>query len=324
MMDSRIVKLVEGILDPQERKAFLREVQEDEELLAQLKDIKVISSLFSLSSEMIDSESGEKSYEEFMRGRRFARIRRFVLQTAKYAAVIAACVFGTWFITREYGADEALSEIPMISTSVPAGHRALTTLPDGTKVWLNAGTTLDYPSVFNEERRVHISGEAYFEVAKDPDRPFIVATDKLDVKALGTSFNIFNYVGENLVISLINGSVMVYAPEHPEKGITLFEGEQVVEHEPSRYVKQKMPGYPLDWVNGYYSFRDKSMLEILKKLELYYDVKIDVKDPSLLQYRYTGKFHQTDGVMEILRILQKIYPFKISRDEEANIIYITI
>ena len=258
-MDSRIVKLVEGILDPQERKAFLREVQEDEELLAQLKDIKVISSLFSLSSEMIDSESGEKSYEEFMRGRRFARIRRFVLHTAKYAAVIAACILGTWFITRDNGAEKALSEIPMISTSVPAGHRALTTLPDGTKVWLNAGTTLDYPSVFNEERRVHISGEAYFEVAKDPDRPFIVATDKLDVKALGTSFNIFNYVGENLVISLISGSVMVYAPEHPEKGITLFEGEQVVEHEPSRYDKQKMPGYPLDWVNGYYSFRDKSM-----------------------------------------------------------------
>ena len=71
--------------------------------------------------------------------------------------------------------------------SVPAGQRAHILLPDGSKVWVNAGSTLSYPSLFSDERRVKLIGEAFFEVAKG-DKPFIVSTGKVDVKALGTQF----------------------------------------------------------------------------------------------------------------------------------------
>ena len=76
------------------------------------------------------------------------------------------------------------------------------------------------------------------------------------------------------------------------------------------------------WTQGIYTFEEAPLSDILKKMELYYDVKIIVKNPSVSQIEYTGKFRQRDGVMEILKILQKVYPFRIQKDEQNNIITI--
>lgn len=187
--------------------------------------------------------------------------------------------------------------------SVPAGQRAHILLPDGSKVWVNAGSTLSYPSLFSDERRVKLIGEAFFEVAKG-DKPFIVSTGKVDVKALGTQFNVFNYPKEELSVALLEGSVRIYRPEYERQGVILKPNQQLTENN-GRFLISPIDKNPIIWKEGLYAFDKQKLKDILKKLELYYDVKIFVKDVSILEYEYTGKFRQRDGVMEVLRIIQK-------------------
>lgn len=193
--------------------------------------------------------------------------------------------------------------------SVPAGQRAHIVLPDGSKVWVNAGSTLTYPSIFGEERRVKLNGEAFFEVAKGT-LPFIVSTGKVDIKALGTQFNVFNYPSEELTVALLEGSVRVYHPEQEQQGVLLSPEQQLTATANGRFLVGSITKDPIIWKDGLYAFDKQKLKDILKKLELYYDVKIIVKDTSILEYEYTGKFRQRDGVMEVLRIIQKIHPSK--------------
>ena len=119
--------------------------------------------------------------------------------------------------------------------SVPAGQRAHIVLPDGSKVWVNAGSTLTYPSIFGEERRVKLNGEAFFEVAKGT-LPFIVSTGKVDIKALGTQFNVFNYPSEELTVALLEGSVRVYHPEQEQQGVLLSPEQQLTATANGRFL----------------------------------------------------------------------------------------
>lgn len=200
--------------------------------------------------------------------------------------------------------------------SVPAEQRAHITLPDGSKVWVNANSVLTYPSAFSEERRVKLTGEAFFEVAKSPT-PFIVSTGKVDIKALGTQFNVFNYPEEDLTVSLLEGSVRVYLPHKEQCGMVLQPKQKLTETQGHFSVKP-ITQNPVLWKEGLYTFEKQKLKDIVKKLELYYDIKITIKDTSIQEYEYTGKFRQRDGVMEVLQIIRKIHPFKIKKNESTN------
>ena len=143
--------------------------------------------------------------------------------------------------------------------------------------------------------------------------PFIVSTGKVDIKALGTQFNVFNYPSEELTVALLEGSVRVYHPEQEQQGVLLSPEQQLTATANGRFLVGSITKDPIIWKDGLYAFDKQKLKDILKKLELYYDVKIIVKDTSILEYEYTGKFRQRDGVMEVLRIIQKIHPFKIKQ-----------
>jgi ferric-dicitrate binding protein FerR (iron transport regulator) len=206
------------------------------------------------------------------------------------------------------------------SLFVPAGQRVSLTLSDGTVVWLNAQSRLIYPAVFmGEERRVRLEGEAYFEVAHNRDKPFIVATGKIDIKVLGTSFNVQNYERDNFSrVSLLEGSLQVYDPLAGSGGIILQPNEEVTIRDGQMNVEQMPDTDYFLWKDGIYSFNSEELGSILKKLELYYDVEIVVKNPSMLKWRYTVKFRHRDGIDEILRLLQRIHPFRMQKEEENN------
>jgi ferric-dicitrate binding protein FerR (iron transport regulator) len=207
---------------------------------------------------------------------------------------------------------------------VPAGQRVNLTLADGTVVWLNARSRLTYPAAFvGKERRVSIEGEAYFEVAKDRDRPFIVSSGGIEMKVLGTAFNVSGYSGENVVrVSLLEGSLYVYDKNAPGKNVTLRPREDVTFHGDSMILGNIRGNDCFLWKDGIYGFEEESLCNIFKKLELYYDIHIEVKDPALLEWKYTVKFRQRDGIDEILRLLCKIHPFNIMRDDGNNRIMI--
>lgn len=314
-MDNRIIKYYAGELGKEERKALLQEAFANQELKKEMINYQQMQSLIRLHPQEKNELLGKESLKRFMQARQAEKGRRLFFNFLRYAAIIIACVFSTWWITFSFVGTDMLQPVAQ-ELSVPAGQRAHIVLPDGSKVWVNAGSTLSYPSVFGKERKVKLDGEAFFEVAKGTI-PFIVSTGKVDIKALGTQFNVFNYPKEELSVALLEGSVRVYHPENEQRGIILQPNQQLTETK-GRFFVKAITEDPIIWKEGLYAFNKQKLRSILKKLELYYDVKITVKDASILEYEYTGKFRQRDGAMEVLRIIQKIHPFKIEKKENTN------
>lgn len=171
---------------------------------------------------------------------------------------------------------------------------------------------------FEKERKVFLSGEGFFDVAKNEKAPFIVSTRTIDVKALGTQFNVFCYPESDYTgVYLQRGSVKAYFPSSEAKGIILSP-EQYLVQRGKRLELSTMDPDELLWREGIYTFKKQKLGSIIKKLELYYDVKIIVKDQEILNYEYVGKFRQRDGVLEILRLIQRIHKFNIKKDDELN------
>ena len=208
---------------------------------------------------------------------------------------------------------------------MPAGQRVSFTLEDGTLVWLNAQSKLSYPAEFSDkERHVKIEGEAFFEVAKNIDKPFIVSTSRADIKVLGTTFNVCDYPDEpSSRISLIEGKINVYDRENTEKTTELNRNEELTIIDNTINVSAIRDKNYFLWREGIYSFENERFEFILKKLELYYDVGITVKNKEMLDWRYTVKFRQRDGIDEIMRLLQRIHRFNVIKDEEKNTITIS-
>ena len=319
-MDEKVIKYFLGELTEDERIAVLRERMESEALKKKFAEMQNTLAIASLSSEAEDYKLGLKSNTLFIKKQRKNKTLKILRRTVGYAAAVCAIVIGTWTI-----ADKTINPLPEVMNPVqlelfvPAGQRARTTLPDGTVVWLNAGSTMHYPSFFENERKVLLTGEAYFDVAHNPEKPFIVSTDGMNIKALGTQFNVSSYQKSGYIsATLIEGSIKVYQPEKEKDGLILTPNQQLIYENGKMRIEASYDKDMLLWKDGIYAFKRASMREIIKKLELYYDVEIIVKDKHILEYSYTGKFRQRDGVGELLRMIQKIHRFKITKDEELN------
>lgn len=320
-MDEQIRKYFQGELDATERVKFLKQVESDDELKEQFIESKNMYALLSLSDSVNDEKANREGYAHFHQKMKGKKIRRIAFDISRYAAAIALLILSTYWITANY-IPAAPVEIADNKLYVPAGQRVKLTLQDGTDVWLNSQTTLTYPAVFSDnERRVSVQGEAFFDVAKNPDKPFIVSSQGIEIKVLGTKFNVHSYPGEkDIRTSLIEGSLQVYFNGNDNKSIIMKPDEQVtIKNGTMQTGSIPHPDYFL-WRDGIYSFENELLIDILRKLQLYYDVKIIVKDPSIFKWEYTGKFRQRDGIDEILRMLQRIHKFKIQKDEDSNTI----
>ncbi|MGI6515889.1 MAG: FecR family protein [Fermentimonas caenicola] len=205
---------------------------------------------------------------------------------------------------------------------VPAGQRINLILSDNTNLWLNANTEFRYPTEFSKKNRtVYLDGEAYFEVSKDENKPFIVKTSKGDVHVTGTSFNVEAYSKfDNFVTSLFEGGVDIYIKDN--KSVTLFPNELGILENNQFLIKNITDNDHYLWKDGLISFRNKGIEEILISLEKYFDIEIQINTSNLPQHTYTGKFRHSDGVEYALRVLQKSINFYYSRDVDSGIIFI--
>ena len=214
--------------------------------------------------------------------------------------------------------------IALQTITVPAGQRINITLADGTNVWLNARTTIQYPITFNEkERLVKLDGEAYFDVTKDKSKPFIVQTDNYNVEVLGTQFdvNAYSETGE-FETTLMSGSVKVASASDSTQKITLKPNNKVFLQDGKLHVTAVDDYNPYRWKEGLICFKNETFTSIMKDFEKYYGLTIQVKNKNVFKYVYTGKFRQTDGIDYALRVLQKDIKFTYQRDDENQIIYI--
>ena len=261
--------------------------------------------------------SEEKQSERLKRKTRILPILQW---TARIAAVMII-LFGSGLLFKDYRYNKSAQ---LQTVAVPAGQRAQITLADGTKVWLNSQSTLTYASNFGrQERNVLLDGEAYFEVSKNEKIPFFVNTETNKVRVVGTSFNVCAYNGSNeFETTLVTGIVDIYTLKG-EKPITRLEKGEFFGLYHGKAQKKILPSYDyLRWKEGLYCFDDSPLSCMFSKLEKYYNVKITVNNPKLLDYHCTGKFKEQDGIEHILRVIQKDHKFTYHINEERDSIAI--
>ncbi|MDD4513979.1 FecR domain-containing protein [Massilibacteroides sp.] len=318
-MDERIIKYCQGKLNKDEEAELLKEAYSDSSLKSRIIEYQHLHSLIGLQNAAANRRAGEDKYMEFRQRMDRWKIRRLALKWGRYAAVLVLAVLSSWFLSYNFYQSKSPEFVAaQQELNVPAGQRAELTLPDGTKVWLNARSRLTYPSVFTGERKVFLSGEGFFSVTKNAKMPFIVSTQTIDVKALGTEFNVCSYPEmERTEVYLQEGSVKTYFPEFESKGLVLSPGQFLVQAG-NTFNLRKMDVETLLWKDGIYVFKKQKLANIIEKLELYFDVDIVVKDPEILDYEYVGKFRQRDGILTILQVIQKIHKFKIEKNDELN------
>lgn len=324
-MDERILKYFQNELTIAERLEFLREAERDETLKRQFVEYQNIRALAHLSSYGEDREEGKKKYKQFAGRIRRINGYRWTVRIMKYAAVFAIVILSVYWLAERQVTDTFRKKL-MAETNVlyaPVGQRARVTLQDGSVVWLNAQSTLTYPSSFlGSERRVTLKGEGYFEVAPDSEKPFIVsASQGVEMKVLGTKFNVYSYPETGIVRTcLLEGSVQVSCEGISSKGVILEPNQQVTVRNGKMIVGKIKHPAALLWKDGIYSFDNETLENIVRQLELYYNVEIHITNPALAKVRYTCKFRQRDGIEEIIHIIQKIHHFKIKIDKDKNTI----
>lgn len=189
-----------------------------------------------------------------------------------------------------------------------AGQRAQTLLPDGSRVWLNGKTRLVYRgSSRGGERRVELEGEAYFEVARAVDAPFVVCSKEVQTRVLGTKFNVRAREDEDRVVTtLLQGSVCIDLPRQQGSGRVLKPGQTLevdTKNYEARLREYHEPADVLLWIKGKLSFRQYSLKQITDLMEKMYDVEFVYDEASLREERFTGDFSTDSTPEEILHIL---------------------
>lgn len=200
----------------------------------------------------------------------------------------------------------AAGSVTMYNTlSTPRGGQYQLILPDGTRVWLNAASSITYPTAFiGSDRRVTITGEAYFEVKKRASSPFFVKTGNLEIAVLGTSFDINAYTDEPAVnTTLLEGLVRVSQGSDKAGAVIIRPGQQArVNNGHIGVTDQVDTGQVMAWKNGYFSFDEASLESIMRQIGRWYDVEIvyegDVKDE-----RFAGTVPRSSNVSELLNEL---------------------
>ena len=247
-----------------------------------------------------------------------ANIKNRLIGLYKYAATALIFIFLTLSIQMLFHKDKSVMYTELNVESGPRMSRL--TLPDGTKVVLNASTKFKFPNSFNNElREVFLDGEAFFDVVHNEKTPFVVHTEKQKINVLGTEFNVMDYSSDDYTITtVIKGSVKVQYPS--EKGDS--ENEYILKPNQQIFFNKAtseaiMTNEKIDftrsWVNKVYHFNNEPLLMIAQRLEKIYGIKICITTESLKDVRYTGTFLTNLGIADVLKIINfdKQFSYKI-------------
>lgn len=207
-----------------------------------------------------------------------------------------------------YSGKNGLNEMEKNTLVVPKAGFYHLILSDGTKVWLNSDTRMTYPVVFNGNKRVvNLTGEAYFEVAHNKEKPFIVRTSRMDVKVLGTVFNVNTHADNgNVSTVLVKGKVEVGKGNKKQVILTPGQMAQLMVNEIEEHdfiVKDVDVSQYIAWKEGLFCFRNTSLSEILRRIERYYDVKT-VYTREIEEEFFTGDISRDKSLRSVLKVLE--------------------
>ncbi len=242
----------------------------------------------------------------------------------KWSTAVAAVLLIGLFITTMI--DSRDTSGGMVTYSVPLGSQSELVLADGSHVFLNSGSEISYPSIFNKDiREVALSGEAYFEVQSDKNHPFIVKTSEFDVQVTGTKFNVCTYDDNDYTtVTLLEGKVGLQVPGRKNE-VVLKPGQKLNMNRSDRKLSLSMPdlGSEIAWKEGEFSFNEVLFPELIKRLERWYDVKLNYSSLELDSMIYNGRFKNQETIWQVLDALQLTSPIDYRKKglREFEIIY---
>jgi len=299
MNKSVFIQYFKGELSEQQENDLLDWVEQSEENYQELLMERKFWDMLILN----DVDKNTESEIDFQQPNRF---RKIIYNAGKVAAIfIVAFGLGILFKTN---LGLQIATIKFNKIEVPRGQRVLITLVDGTKVWLNAKSKFTFPDHFEKNNRsVQLDGEAYLDVVHNEKVPFIVNTSKYQIKVLGTRFNVNAYQNStNFETTLVEGRVVLKTNDPGSLAIELKPDEQFSEDSGNHksHIRKVAAKEDISWIYGVYTFNDQSFSYIVQRLERYYDTKIVVNYPELLDYRFTGKFRYRDSLTMILDVVK--------------------
>ncbi len=345
-----LVRFFDGTASDEEKTTILNWLKEDAE---NVKEFERLEALWTLSSSVRQNDSEtetalvsfKKRKEEAKNDRKAKTIKLIINRVYSIAAIIIV-IFGITATIYMLKDDSEKPTLSYFETYIPKKQRGQMTLPDGTKIWLNSDTKIKYSSSFNslEKREVFLQGEAYFEVAKNKEKPFYVYTNKLTVNVLGTTFNVKSYPNDKEVeTALVEGSVKIINVEGSSKKEYLLKPNEravfkkdkqsmtiqqlqtgSVSDEPKTLNDKKKEEIHLEtivsWRKEQLIFENETFESIAVKLERWFNLKITIENEKLKNDHFTGKFINNETIYQILNIINETTPIHyVEKDKEINI-----
>lgn len=305
--------------------------------------------------------SAEMQWSLFLRRRVVPRSgvlhkRRFSVSLLRYAAVIVVAAFGCGVLLYKFrgtfpeSVSSAGGRADRIEFSVSFGSRASTSLPDGSRIWVNAGSRISYAPDYNEkEREIRLEGEAYFDVTTDPRKPFVVKVRDISIVATGTAFNVSAYEEDNSVTTtLVHGSVTIngdHIPEPirvaPNQTVEYFSGEDarakmarslkessltpvarnisVIARVPAVKVENN-PEIYTSWKEDRWVIEGERLESLMHKIERRYNVSVYFTGEEIKDYRFNGSF-EGETIDEVMKIIHRAMPVDYKIDKGTVLLF---
>lgn len=328
-IDNHIESFLKGSLDVEGRAVLQQWIKESPENKAYFRKTVTIWKATGVLSNA-EGFNVEKAVGKFKKeSKPVNRIDfyRHALRFSTVAIVLLLCGISSLFFLwqSERTVSEMVGEYKEYVVEVPDGAKSKITFPDGSTVWLNAGSTVKYDSNFaKKSRNVELSGEGYFEVSKNKELPFVVTTGKLTVNVLGTKFNLKSYEEDSEVkVTLKEGVVKVgdfptdtaSVVLKPNQRFTFKKTDQTIQ------VDSVDASHIENWRHGAMTFEKVSLKDITKELKRQYDIAVRIENKSLEKIVYYSDFQENVTVEKVLEILSSGNKFKYEVKPELIRIY---
>lgn len=317
-IEEKISRTLQAMAHPEDfSEEELRTLLADKECLQTCRDL--LGSKEALARRYAPAPDVEGEWKKFSARHTHRNGKRIVGFTA---ALLVAATIALFFVLRTsapsaytvFKATKVAQEITVQTQqgihilNVPRGMNKKLELPDGTQVWLNAESQLEYPETFEgqERRVVRLKGEAYFEVAKDATHPFIVETDLLETQVLGTAFNVRAYSPEDAHVTLVEGSVKVSDARH-KKEILMKPGQNATLQQTGNFTINEVEAKAYNsWAEGQFYFDNTELVEIMRELGRWYNINIIFTSKEAMHYRLHFQSDRSEPLPQVLDLLNSM------------------
>ncbi|MDR1555923.1 MAG: FecR family protein [Tannerellaceae bacterium] len=303
-MEEELNKYFSNLLSEEDKQMLFTELDKDKVWQKEFMDELNVSSVIRMQEKAGDIFYAQRKFKQFRLKTKKIYVRKVSLQIVRYVAVIMLAI-GSLALYQYYNGAES-PQVEYADFEVPAGQRAQLILPDGTAIWLNAGTKLSYPSDFSaKNRRIYLEGEGYFEVESDEKNPFTVHTSLMEVRVLGTKFNVKSYKDEASFVTLIKGRVEITSQNATNK-VTLNPSEQAFISEAGDITLSTKNGIEKinAWMSGELFYLNEPLKNIVKDLERRFNVRILIKDKELENDLFTSHLDEKTTIEQVLKRLK--------------------